>query len=324
MRVVTKGNNAETPDSIKTEFVGHSLVVRFVCRFVILPLLQIVVSIRQFAKEFDNGAYILQIYGGLNIPIQFMFLFSLDVLIWYRNRINYVFIFEFDPRNHLKPAQFCFLGSLFFCIYSYAAYIHIVYRWSFAIQTPSAYFGILLGIFAFLLLNPIDFLYRSARTWFIRSVGRILASGWFEVEFRDFFLCDLLSSLTYSFVSIQLLACGLIFNFENLKTQCNVSSSWWVPCFVSLPAYFRLLQCIRRWRDSSKRIPHFMNGLKYFLALKVIWISAASKITGLQGLKVVWIVLAIMSAIYSNYWDLSFDFGLLKRNNHHFMLRFKH
>jgi xenotropic and polytropic retrovirus receptor 1 len=46
-------------------------------------------------------AYLLQIYGGYFLALYLFGWFCLDCCIWTRNKINYVFIFEFDPRNHL-------------------------------------------------------------------------------------------------------------------------------------------------------------------------------------------------------------------------------
>lgn len=45
------------------------------------------------------------------------------------------------------------------------------------------------------MINPIPIFYKSARMWMVRTISRIILSGVFAVEFRDFFLTDLLCSM---------------------------------------------------------------------------------------------------------------------------------
>jgi len=46
-------------------------------------------------------SYLLQIYAGYFLALYLFSWFCLDCGIWTRNKINYVFVFEFDARNHL-------------------------------------------------------------------------------------------------------------------------------------------------------------------------------------------------------------------------------
>jgi hypothetical protein len=49
--------------------------------------------------------YLLQIYGGYFLALYLFSFFCIDCSVWAANKINYVFIFEFDPRNHLDWRQ---------------------------------------------------------------------------------------------------------------------------------------------------------------------------------------------------------------------------
>jgi hypothetical protein len=49
-----------------------------------------------FASNHDNGIIILQVYGGLALPLIFAALFSIVVIAWNKYRVNYTFIFELD------------------------------------------------------------------------------------------------------------------------------------------------------------------------------------------------------------------------------------
>jgi hypothetical protein len=179
-----------------------------------------------------------------------------------------------------------------------------------AIDNPRIYISVSFGIIALLLINPFG-LYRSSRFWLLKSLGRVLASGLFFVEFRDFFIADILNSITYTFYTLQLFVCGLALDFRPLPT-CDLSSSWFVPFFVGLPPLIRLLQCVRRYRD-TKDVIHLANLVKYLLGVVVVWISFSE--LG-PNRRIAWIgifhfsndlVLATIRSIYTCYWDIQID-----------------
>ncbi|KAI9647679.1 Xenotropic and polytropic retrovirus receptor 1 [Ciborinia camelliae] len=54
--------------------------------------------------KFQTG-YLLQIYGGYFLALYLFSLFCFDCSVWTRNKINYKFVFEFDPRHDLDWRQ---------------------------------------------------------------------------------------------------------------------------------------------------------------------------------------------------------------------------
>lgn len=63
-----------------------------------------------FPKPFDGSTLtaspaFVQIYGGYFLSLFLFLLFCVDCRIWTRNKINYPFIFEFDPRHNLDWHQ---------------------------------------------------------------------------------------------------------------------------------------------------------------------------------------------------------------------------
>ncbi|KAJ3383151.1 hypothetical protein HDU92_004366 [Lobulomyces angularis] len=253
---------------------------------------------------------LIQIYMGLSLPVFFLFIYSFTQVIWSINRINYVFIFEFDPRDHLSPIQFNQIGAILMFLLSYLAYCHLHLNWAFLLNYTSICFGIIFSAFLLFLINPLNFFYKSSRYWLIISFWRILCSGYYHVEFRDFFLCDLMSSMTYSFISVELLVCSFVNNFSNLDESCEISTSYLVPLATSIPSWWRLLQCLRRFKDEKKVFPHLNNAFKYVLSLNVIFFSFAAKLN--PNNRIYWGVFAGIAAIYANYWDLYFDWGLCR------------
>lgn len=55
-----------------------------------------------------------------------------------------------------------------------------------------------------------------------------------------------------------------------LDQHCAVTKMWITPIIASLPPWWRLLQCIRRYKDSRESV-HLVNGGKYITS---IWATA--------------------------------------------------
>ncbi|KAJ3299465.1 hypothetical protein HK104_008821 [Borealophlyctis nickersoniae] len=305
-----------------------------------------------FTAPHTNGIeLVLQIYGGYSIPIFFLFYASMLLIIWERYHVNYVLVFELDPRDFLAPEGFAELAGLLLLIFSYNMYL--AFADNFLAFIPNRYYPlILLGIILGLIILPFNLFYRSARLWILRTIGRIVLSGVFPVQFRDFFITDIISSMTYTFSTLALLACGSFHDFNDLNAHCEFSGSWLVPVFTALPAWWRLLQCFRRFYDNRLFHPHLTNSLKYILSLSVIFLSAASRILDSDTWRALWICkpelfvfrafavapqgmltdesslsllpifflgtgFAVIASCYSYSWDVLFDWGLFQKNPNH-------
>ncbi|KAJ3154791.1 Xenotropic and polytropic retrovirus receptor 1 [Geranomyces variabilis] len=267
-----------------------------------------------------NVTLILLVYGGLSIPILFLFLYALLLVIWARFHVNWVLVFELDPRDYLPPGGFSEFASVLFFLFSYTLYLALDDNFLSFISLKW-YPTILLVVILIIVLNPLDIFYRSSRTWFIRSAARIVFSGFFPVQFRDFFITDLLSSMTYMFVSLPVLVCSAVYDLDNLEAHCGFSKSWTVPAITAIPACWRLAQCLRRYHDAPLRHPHLNNALKYCLSLSVIFLSATAKITESSVARGFWILFAILASCYAYFWDVWFDWGLFQRQNKNKYLR---
>ncbi|KAI7902437.1 EXS family-domain-containing protein, partial [Cokeromyces recurvatus] len=111
---------------------------------------------------------------------------------------------------------------------------------------------------------------------------------------------------------------------------------------ASLPPWWRLLQCLRRYRDSDELV-HLFNAAKYTSSIMVaiitglrrmhrklhiyhiilyIYLSfflkndiASSFITAL------WIILCLINSTYTSFWDIKMDWGLMKVDSKYALLR---
>jgi hypothetical protein len=97
-------------------------------------------------------------------------------------------------------------------------------------------------------------------------------------------------------------------------------------CLAGLPGLWRLLQCLRRFRDSRDWV-NIINAFKYGSGLMVVLFSGLARgldPTGAQGINV-WrsllIVASVGATIFLSYWDLVRDFGFCQRKSKHRFLR---
>jgi hypothetical protein len=157
--------------------------------------------------------------------------------------------------------------------------------------------------------------------WFVRSLARILASGCLVVVFRDFFITDILTSVTYSFTAIQAFVCAYLYDWNDLAGNCAIGSSYFVARATMFPAFWRLLQCLRRWSDNRAFFPHGLNGIKYVGSIATIWLSTAAKIENNWVIRGCWICVAAFSASFSYFWDIWYDWGLWRRHSKNPWLR---
>ncbi|KAJ1892452.1 Signal transduction protein [Kickxella alabastrina] len=261
---------------------------------------------------------LLQIYGAVYLVLVFLLLFSLNIMAWARAHINYRFIFEVDPRDFLDSWQFLELSSVFILLASIVFWVNFTLR----IEHNSyiciyALLGTLLGMF----FMPVKTFYWSSRWWLMKSLWRILFSGLYSVEFRDFFLGDEMCSLTYTFSMVLMLGCASANNWTNLDESCNTTQWWSNAAFLMMPNMFRLLQCIRRYADSGDAFPHLANGAKYSSTILTIWLASANRIQGGNVWKPIWVASAIANSCFTSLWDLLMDWGLFESRSKHRFLR---
>ncbi|KAG0172174.1 hypothetical protein DFQ29_008490 [Apophysomyces sp. BC1021] len=260
----------------------------------------------------------LQIYGCFVLPILFCLGFTLNLLVWHRSRISYKFIFELDPRQNLDYHQFAELPALMFLITAYIMHIDITQAYT---SVPSELCPLILCVVLLaIVLCPFNIFYLSARKWLGVSLIRIVLSYCFPVEFRDFFIADELNSLAYSFWTLSYFFCAYAWQWTRLSTHCQMDQAWISPLLASLPPWWRLLQCIRRYKDSREQV-HLLNAAKYLTSIAAAVITGVRRMYPSSTMDMAWIFTCVISSCYTSIWDIKMDWGLLQPYSRHFLLR---
>ena len=224
------------------------------------------------------------------IPFIALGVFSINSLVFKRSFVNYQFVFQFDKRTSLHESQFAlFTGFLSFVLLITWLIIFIIDSH----KNTSKYLALLpLIVVLIVFLNPSLWPWPSSRIWMLKTLLRIVSAPLFPVVFKDFFINDHLISQTYFLQGI-------------LKSFAVNQNNFSVKLIGILPNLTRTLQCLRRYKDSKIRL-NLLNASKYSLVIIVIILRAT-----IQSGIPVYIVQAC-STLFSLYWDLVMDFGLLQ------------
>lgn len=65
--------------------------------------------------------------------------------------------------------------------------------------------------------------------------------------------------------------------------QCNSSNSRLMGFLAALPPIWRLLQCLRRYRDTRNIFPHLVNGGKYTMSIMTAVSLSVYRMQGSRG-----------------------------------------
>ena len=254
----------------------------------------------------------------------FMFCHAINAKAWVKYGVNHVLIFEFDPRNRLSVSQVFEVASLGLFIWSVAGVLYI-FSPVLGIHQFIVPGGLLLSYLCLFSL-PLPVLFFRSRIWLFKKLIRIILAPFLHVEFADFWVADQLNSLVAVLLDVEFYICSFVVLLVELASgaplkACGTYVYGVRPLIACLPAWFRFLQCLRRYRDSGQAFPHLANAGKYSFSLFVVFFStlnATVKDTSGQSSAAfyltlfLWVAAAVTNTVYATSWDLFMDWGLFE------------
>lgn len=173
------------------------------------------------ATPLHSWNIILYIYSILLIPILLALLVGLNLVVWARERINYVFIFELNVRSRLDHREYFELPAFLLCALAYCFMLSFI-----QVGPPLIWPLVWLALVFIVLFNPIpNILWGHSRWWLIKGIARLCVSGLCRVEFTDFWLGDQFCSLIYSFSNLYFIGCFYSRYFPYVPSDPNASST---------------------------------------------------------------------------------------------------
>ncbi|XP_010264986.1 PREDICTED: phosphate transporter PHO1-like [Nelumbo nucifera] len=244
-----------------------------------------------------------------------LFMYGCNLFMWKSTRINYNFIFEFNPSTALKYRDAFLICTSFMTTVVGAMVIHLLLRSNgFSPSQVDTIPGVLLLLYTGLLICPFNIFYRSTRYSFLRVMRNIIFSPFYKVLMVDFFMADQLTSQIPLLRHMESTACYIIagsFKTHQYET-CNSSKLYKELAYVISfsPYYWRAMQCARRWFDEGD-VNHLANLGKYVSAM----LAAGARLTFAMQPTQLWLVMVIITSsiatVYQLYWDFVKDWGLL-------------
>ncbi|XP_022153890.1 SPX and EXS domain-containing protein 1-like isoform X1 [Momordica charantia] len=270
-------------------------------------------------------------YNPLLLVTMMVWLWGINLWVFSQSNVNYAKIFELD-QSHLTHREIwkCATWMTIVVPTSMTAYL---YLYSHGEVSLAASQPVLLYIaVAMILIFPFEIFYLSSRFFILRTLWRIVLPLQ-AITFADFFLADILTSMSKVFSDLERSVCRMIHRqvatiawFE-ADSVCG-SHSVAIPVVLVLPYLFRLFQCLRQYKDTGEKTT-LLNALKYSTAVPVIFLSALKyhifpdRWTGFY--RPLWLLSSVLNSSYSFYWDVKRDWDLstftriFKFNRPHFV-----
>ncbi|GKU85720.1 hypothetical protein SLEP1_g346 [Rubroshorea leprosula] len=309
-----------------TFFVGlfTGCFVSLFCVYIMLAHLSGVFSASSQTPYMETVYPVFSVFALISLHL---FMYGCNLFMWKSTRINYNFIFEFQPSTALKYRDAFLICTTFMTAVVGAMIIHLLLRASgFSPSHVDTIPGILLLIFIALLVCPFDTLYRPTRFCFLRVMRNIVCSPFYKVVLVDFFMADQLTSQIQLLRQLESTAC--YFLAGNFRTHhhetCKEGRFFKELSYVIsfLPYYWRALQCARKWYDKND-ISNLANMGKYVSAMVAAGVRLAynnSQNRSHLGFAIV-LVTSVVATLYQLYWDFVKDWGLLNRSSKNPWLR---
>ncbi|CAK8540645.1 unnamed protein product [Lathyrus sativus] len=303
------------------------------CAIALVVALSILIQARHILYSEGRSKYmdnIFPLYSLFGYIVLHMIMYSANVYLWRRFKINYAFIFGFKEGTELGYRQ-VFLLSSGLAVLSLAAVLSNLdmemdqRTKTFSVYTELVPLGLIMAVLV-ITFCPFNIIYKSSRFFLIRCAFHSICAPLYKVTFPDNFLADQLTSQVQAYRSFEFYVCYYFWgDFTTRSNKCSGSEIYKTFYLVVaiIPFWIRFLQCLRRLLEEGNTM-HGLNGLKYVSTI----VAVAMRTTSSEFRHgTVWKILAASSSgiatIVNTYWDIVMDWGLLERNSRNPWLRDK-
>ena len=287
----------------------------------------------------DRYVGLFYLYRGPMFVTLYFYLYGINLMVWATAKIRYIDIFCFSSVEETPTPYVIFkiagILSLTFAIFVSMLMITVelenVKTEKSETEIPERILPLLLWIIvAFVLFNPFKWLIHKGRWGVIKVTMRILLAPFFKVRFGDFWFAVQLNSIIVILLDLEFMLCfySYVWPFDKNEDgkECNRNSYLVRPIISCLPAFLRLLQCLRCYYD-TRHYPHLINAGKYLTTFPVVILFALyaadnESLTKRLGEEIrknpylaAWIASSFINATCKFIWDVYMDWGLLRSKN---------
>ncbi|XP_054810058.1 phosphate transporter PHO1 homolog 3-like [Prosopis cineraria] len=302
------------------------------CTAALVIALCLIIDARKIMNHPGSTQYMetmFPLYSLFGFIVLHMLMYAANIYFWRRYRVNHSFIFGLKEGSELKYFDVLLLAFVLAIMALASVLANLDMEMDpktkpYKVFTELVPLILLLIVFA-ILSCPFNIFYRPSRLFFLTCLFHCICAPLYKVTFSDFFLADQLTSQVQAFRSLEFYICYYVWgDFKYRRNTCNSNAIFKTFSFIvaAIPYMCRFLQCLRRLFEEKDSMQGY-NAVKYFLTLAAVCIRTAYSLNKGISWKVLAWIFSIFAAIYSTYWDLAIDWGLLQRNSKNRWLRDK-
>ncbi|OIW21016.1 hypothetical protein TanjilG_27379 [Lupinus angustifolius] len=172
---------------------------------------------------------------------------------------------------------------------------------------------------------PLNIIYRRSRVFFLTCLFHVVCAPLYKVTLLDFFLADQFTSQGVALRSFVFYICYYDWgDIQHRQSTCSSSKIFKTITFIVpvIPFWFRFLQWLGRLFEEKDTLQAY-NLSKYLLTIVAICLRTSYSLNNGMTWKVLCWVFSICTEMFSIYWDLVIDWGLVQRHSENRSLRDK-
>eukprot|EP00026_Physarum_polycephalum_P002870 Phypoly_transcript_02879.p1 GENE.Phypoly_transcript_02879~~Phypoly_transcript_02879.p1 ORF type:complete len:723 (+),score=94.76 Phypoly_transcript_02879:395-2563(+) len=264
---------------------------------------------------------VIPVYRAVLIPILAVWLWGCNVYIWTRKRINYTFIFGLDPRSSLDYRRIFKAAAALSAVWLARFFLFvatIMGNLSIFEMRPEIYPLVLIVFNLALILAPFRAMHRRSRFLLFKTIGNVIISPFGDIHFLCLYVGDVLTSLVKTLFDIEYTICYYATGdwLRDDGQKCNDVNRVALPVISALPYFWRLLQCLKRYKY-NRHPSNLGNAGKYGVACLVVIVGGINGYQTYPGtwtpMRFVWVAAFIFATLYNYLWDIFMDWDLGKR-----------
>ncbi|KAK9061790.1 hypothetical protein SSX86_018973 [Deinandra increscens subsp. villosa] len=287
---------------------------------------------RDLLKSAGRDQYMINIFPLYSLFVYIvlhMLIYAANIYFWKRFRVNYAFIFGFKQTTELGYKEILLLSSALLVLTLAAVLSNLEMEMdestqSFTTLTELVPLG-LVTVVVVIMLCPFNIIYRASRFFLIVSLWQCVWAPLYKVTFPAFFLGDQLTSQVELLRTVEFYICyygwGDFKRRSNTCDQSNIYEIFYILVAV-LPYWFRFVQCVRQVFERKEYDPA-LNGLKYLSTIVAVVTRTIYVQRRGRSMRIIAASSSGLATIYSTYWDVVKDWGLLCRDSKNPWLRDK-
>jgi len=279
-----------------------------------------------------GGRTAFPVFRGCGGLLLLHWFWGASVYVWNRFRINYIFLFDLDPRTVDSPITIFndvvdeTLVFMFLMLLYYKSGAHDIPD----LVPPGVYPFLLVVYVLACFIFPVR---TKISMW--NNIWNVINTPFSSPTFFTIYIADVFTSMVKVFQDIAwtvgFIASGdfLVDEDSPKMLKHKWAHSFWyknvlIPIVCLMPLWIRFGQCLRRYLDTGKRMPNLANALKYTMSQMVTLFGAFHPLyefyskKGPDYFQFFWMALFVSSSLYSFWWDVVMDWGL-GRKDHWFL-----